>query len=288
MGRYLQKFDRTKGILLEFCTSKSTRAEVNRQERELRRLMANQLAQEAQHISAAQRRRQANLNRLQRVTWRADLIQRENHFNFIKMYYLSQFTSHVGHFGSFLMNSTKMGELAHKEEIKEGYRRANTTNTARLILLYYGWKHALGMRLQMIEALSKAKNAFIMGNGVIKAPASSRSAPQQVFTGRMMENIGTPIERCRALNINYFDMIEEILRFVRQTMANDQWLPSDCIELGSLPMEQFIHIEIPVPDFQDTEVFQIHSTCCTGTKAFPNSGSRNDLGLGPGWPRGIL
>ena len=92
--------------------------------------MANQIAQEAHHISAAQRRRQVDQNRLQRVNRRADLIQRENNFNFIKMHYLSDFVSHVRRFASILMYSTEMGELAHKEQIKEGYRRSNKNNTA--------------------------------------------------------------------------------------------------------------------------------------------------------------
>jgi len=50
MERYLQTFHQTKDIFLEFRTSKSTRVEVNCQDRELRRLMANQIAQEAHHI----------------------------------------------------------------------------------------------------------------------------------------------------------------------------------------------------------------------------------------------
>jgi len=41
MERYLQTFHQTKHIFLEFRTSKSTCAEVNRQDRELRRLMVN-------------------------------------------------------------------------------------------------------------------------------------------------------------------------------------------------------------------------------------------------------
>ena len=85
--------------------------------------MANQIAQEAHHISAAQSRRLADQNRLQRINRRADLIQRENQFNFIKMHYLSHFVPHVGHLGSILMYPTEMGELAHEEQIKEGYRR---------------------------------------------------------------------------------------------------------------------------------------------------------------------
>ena len=169
-----------------------------------------------------------------------------------------------------------MGELAHREQIKEGYRRSNKHNAARQILSYYGRKHALGMRLQTIEALSKAENAFVMGNGGMEAPASSRSAPWRVLKGPMMENIGTLTELWRALNIDYSDMIEEMLRFIKQTIADDQRLPSDRTELGSLPVEQFTHLEIPVSDFQEADVFQIHRARCTGTKAFRNGDPRND------------
>ena len=111
----------------------------------------------------------------------------------------------------------------------------------------------------------------------MEAPASSRSAPQRVFKGRMMD-ISTLTELCRALNIDYSDMIQKMVRFVRQTIADDQRLPSDWTELGSLPVEQFTHLEIPVPDFQDTDVFQIHRARCTGTKAFRNGSTRNDWG----------
>ena len=93
------------------------------------------------------------------------------------------------------------------------------------------------MRLQTIEALSQAENVFVMGNGGVEAPATSWSAPRRVLKGRIMENIGTLTELCRALNINYSDMIEEMLRFIRQTIADDQLLPCDCTELGSLPVE---------------------------------------------------
>ena len=75
--------------------------------------MANQIVQEALHISAAQPRRLADQKRLQRVNLRAEFIQRENHFNFIKMHYISHFVSHLRHFVSILMYSTEMGEC-HK------------------------------------------------------------------------------------------------------------------------------------------------------------------------------
>jgi len=71
-------------------------------------------------------------------------------------------------------------------------------------------------------------------------------------------------------------MIEEMLRFIRQTIADDQRLHSDRTELGSLPVDQFTHLEIPVSDFQEADVFQIHSARYTGTKAFRNRDPRND------------
>jgi len=238
--------------------------------------MANHIAPEALHISSAQHCWLADHNRLQRVYRRADLIPGENHFNFIKIHYLSHFVSNVRRFGSILMYSTAMGKLAHKEHIEEGYRRSNKKQAARQILLYYGRNHALGMRLQMIEALSKAENAFVMGNGGMEAPASSRSAPWQLLKGRMMENIRTLTELCRALNINYSDMIEEMLRFIRQKIADDQRLPSDHTELGSHHVEQFSRLEIPVSDFQEADIFQIYRARYTGTKAFRNGDPKND------------
>jgi len=42
LENYLQTFHRTKDVFLEFRTSKATRAEANRQDRELRQSMADQ------------------------------------------------------------------------------------------------------------------------------------------------------------------------------------------------------------------------------------------------------
>jgi len=125
LERYLLTFHQKKDNFLEFRTSKATRAEANHQDREFRELIANECAHEIRRTSAAKLRRQADQQRLQRVNERADLIRRENHFNFIKMHYLSHLSSHVRRFGSISMYSTEIGEPAHKDQIKEGYRRSN-------------------------------------------------------------------------------------------------------------------------------------------------------------------
>jgi len=43
-----------------------------------------------------------------------------------------------------------------------------------------------------------------------------------------------------------------------------------------LPVERFTQVEIPVSDFQEADIFQIHQARYTGTKAFRNGGARND------------
>ena len=77
--------------------------------------MADQHAKEVHHRTVANHRRQADQERVERSDSWADLIWRKNHFNFIKMYYLTHFPSHIRRFGSISMYSTEIGELAHMD-----------------------------------------------------------------------------------------------------------------------------------------------------------------------------
>jgi len=134
LERYLLTFHQTTDIFLEFRTSKATRVEANLQDRELREQIANERAHEIRRTSAAKRRRQADQERVQRVNQRGDLKRLENHFNFIQMHYLSHFSYHVQRLGSISMYSTEIGKPAHKDQIKEGYRRSNKNEAASQIL----------------------------------------------------------------------------------------------------------------------------------------------------------
>jgi len=276
MESYRQTFHRTKDIFLEFRTLKATRTRADRQDQELRELMADQRAKDVHHRTIANRCRQADQERVERCNPRVDLIRRENHFNFIKMHYLTHFASHAWRFGSISMYSTEIGELAHKDQIKDGYRRSNKNNAARLILSQYGRQHAVGMRSQTIEALSKVKGVIVAEDSGMEMPAfSSHSTPRQVLKGHI-KNSSTLTELCATLNIHHSDMRQEILRFTRLTAADDGRLPADPTDLGLLPVKGFAPLEIPVADFQETDRFQIHRARCTGTMAFRNGGSRND------------
>jgi len=271
LERYLLTFHQTKDIFLEFCTSKATHAEANREDRELRELIADKRAHEIRRTSAAKRRRQADQERLQRVNQREDLIRRENHFNFIKIHYLSHFSSQVRRFGSISMYSTQIGELAQEDQIKEGYRRSNQNEAARQNLSHNGRQHALGMRLQTLDIFFKAENLVaIEGTG-----RETAAAPRRILKGQMM-NVSTLTELCRTCNIDYGDIIEEMLRFTKQTVADNHPLSSDPTKMGLLPVEQFTHLEILVADFQKMDVFQIHRARSTGTMAFRSGSPRND------------
>jgi len=276
MESYLKTFHLTKHIFLEFRTSKATRTRADRLDRELRELMADERAKEVHHRTLPNRCQQGDQEMVERSDRRADLIRCENHFNFIKMHYLTHVASHVRRFGSISMYSSEIGELAHKDQIKDGYGRSNKNDTARQILSQYGRQHALEMRLQTIEALSKVKGVIVAEGSGMEMPAfSSHSTPRRDLKGRM-KNTSPLTELCATLNIHYSDMMQEILRFTRQTPVDDRRLPADPTELGLLPLEGFAQLEIPVADFQETDRFQIHWARCTGTKAFCNGGPRND------------
>ena len=80
------------------------------------------------------------------------------------------------------MYSTDIGELAHKEQLKEGYWRSNKNEAARQILSHYGRQHALGMRLQTIEEHAKTDNEIRFGNVRTEMVTSSNtSKPQWVL-----------------------------------------------------------------------------------------------------------
>ena len=66
MESYLQTFHRTKEIFLEFSTWKATGTRADRQDRELRELMVNQRAKEVHNRTVANRRQQADQERVER------------------------------------------------------------------------------------------------------------------------------------------------------------------------------------------------------------------------------
>jgi len=151
--------------------------------------------------------------RFERLNLRADLICRKNDFNIMKMNYLTHFASHVQCFGSISMYSTKIGELSPKEQIKDGYIMLKENEATQQIFSQYGHQHALGMPLQTKEALLKTGVIVVGNSGMDTSTSSSCSAPQRMLKSRT--NIGTHSEPCPAHDIEYCDMTEEMLCFIK-------------------------------------------------------------------------
>jgi len=266
---YLQTCHWTKDIFLEFRTSKTICAQANCQNQELRELMTNRHAKEVLHKTVANRRCLADQERVKWSDRWADLIQCENHINCIKMHYVTYFAPHVPRFGSILMYSTEIGELVQKDQIKDGYRRSNKNDAAQQILSHYRPQHALGIRLQTIETLSKDAGVIMVSDrGMEMLTVSSGSTPSLVLKG-CMKNTSTLTELCTTLDIHYSNMIEEILNFIRQTAVDNVRLPMDPARVGVLPVNGFTQPEIPVADFQEIDRFLIHRARCTGTTGIP-------------------
>jgi len=149
MEEYLDRFQRMKDIFLESRFSKPTQAQVDNQRKEL----GDQRAQSNMREAPTKRRRRLEDNRDEENELHMDMIDTESDFNFVKMHLLSHFSAHIRQYGNLQMYSTDFGELAHKEQIKDGWRRSNKNEVKREILHSYGHPHAFRMRLLNLNSL---------------------------------------------------------------------------------------------------------------------------------------
>ena len=189
-------------------TTKAIPAQVGRQHQELRKRIANADSNAGAAGSAPKRRRLIGEARIEGANQQAELIQRGNHSNFIKMHYLNHFVQQVRNFGSVPMYSTDIGKLVHKEQIKIGYRRSNKNHAARPILAQYSKQHTIGMRLLTMEALRKADDKFETGKLGVSNQASRPTArpPQRALKGRT-QNVTTGFVLSLILEIYYDDSL---------------------------------------------------------------------------------
>jgi len=148
MEDYLDQFHRMKDIFFAFRVTKRTQAKVDKQQKEIRR----QRALIRERVAPSQRRRMRDHDRDEEDELRMDMIHGESHFIFIKMHLLSHFCDHIHQFGNIPMYSTEIGELAHKTQIKEGWRQSNKNDAAGQMVHSYGRQHAIRMRLLNLQS----------------------------------------------------------------------------------------------------------------------------------------
>ena len=118
MEDFLDQFHKLKDIFLEFRATKRTLDKVDKQRKEIRR----QRHLVIERVAPSLRGRMRDDNSPEENDICLDLIRGELHFNFFKMHLLSYFCDHVRQFANIWMHSTEIGELAHKTQIKDGWR----------------------------------------------------------------------------------------------------------------------------------------------------------------------
>jgi len=123
---------------------------------ELSKELHHQRAQMRERVPPSQRRRIRDDDCEAENDQRMELIHSESIFNFVKMHLISHFHDHIYMFGNIPMYCIEYGELAHEEQIKDGWRRSNKIAAARQILSSYSRQHAIRMRLLNLEFLQRA------------------------------------------------------------------------------------------------------------------------------------
>jgi len=210
---------------------------------------------------------------------RIDMIHKESHFNFVKMHLLSHFSDHIRQFGNIPMYSTEFGELAHKEQIKDGWRRSNKNDVERQMLHSYGRQHAIQMRLLNVNSL-RCCGANLCDDvlGYLDKTTSTVSTPApfgRILRGRR-DDVSDVLDCFKVLGISLDPICLELIRYSRHNVPTERRLPEEPSILQLLPVELLTQLEIPVLAFQETNVYDIHRARCTGTHRFRNQESRND------------
>jgi len=183
MEEYATQFHQTNDILLEFRISQRTQEKAD----ELRKGLRHQRAQMREPVPPSQRRQIRDDDGEEENHQRMELIHSESNFNFVRMHLIIHFRDHIYMFSNIPMYSTKYGELAHKEQIKDGWRRSNKIDAARQILSSYGRQHAIRMRLLNIEFLQRARADLpteVVEHLEKTRPAPTPPAHRRILKGR--------------------------------------------------------------------------------------------------------
>jgi hypothetical protein len=286
MEQYLRDFHRHKHAFLEFRTSKKTRMSAAANDQHLRFEFEREM-KDAGRVSASKRRRILDANRAKRAEEHEDHLRSRSHFNFIKIHLLVHYSSHVREFGNIPMYSTDVGELAHKVQIKEGYRNSNKNDAVRQILAYYGRIHAFSMRYLTLHALEKPGEQgglpedierLLQGETRPTHPRQTQekgAGPKRLLKGPLA-NVDSLMHLSRNIDIPVDRILEELVRYNRRSLKGEDCLTEDVGSLSIMPVEQFGQLQIPVPKFQETDEYDIHHARSTGKKTFRNGGCRND------------
>jgi len=202
----------------------------------------------------------------------------ESHFKFIKMHLLSHFCDHIRQFGNIPIYSTEFGKLAHKTQIKAGWRQSNKNDASRQIVHSYSGQHGIRMRLLNLESLRRC-SADLSPDVVEQLDTTSTTTAPGIRRRMLKErrdNVFNMADFSLVLGVSIQIICHGLIRYSRHNLPPERRLPQDPEILKSLAVELLTQLEIPVLAFQETEIYDIHRARCMGALNFRNHGSRND------------
>jgi len=277
MEDYLDQFHKIKDIFLEFRVTKRTQDKVDKQQKAIRRPRALVI----ERVAPSLRRRMRDDNHQEDNDLCLDLVRGESHFNFIKMHLLSHFCDHIRQFGNIQMYSMEIRELAHKRQIKDGWRQSNKNDSARQIVHSYSRQHAIRMRLLNLQSL-KSRDADLLPDVLhhLDRTASTVTAAGPVVRWRVLkvrrEDVSNVVDFSQISGVSLEIIYGELIRYSRHKQPAAHRLPEDHAMLRSLPVELLSRLQIPLLAFQEANVYQIHRARSTGDLHFRNQVSPND------------
>jgi len=209
MEKYARQFHETKDIFFEFRISKRTQEKADELSKELRR----QRAQIRERVPPSQLRRIRDDHCEEETDQRMELIPSESNFNFVKMHLITHCRDHIYMFGNIPMYSTKYGELAHKEQINNGWLRSNKIDAARQIPSSYGRQHAIRNRILVLEFIQRAGADLpteVVEHLEKTRPAPTPAAHRWILKGRR-DNIDDVVDFGRACDISPETICRELI-----------------------------------------------------------------------------
>jgi len=231
-----------------------------------------------ERVPPSQRRRIRDDHREEENDQRMEFIHSKSNFNFVKMHLISHFRHHIYMFGNIPMYFTEYGELAHKEQIKDGWRGSNEIDAARQILSSYSRQHAIRMRILNFQCLQRAGadlTTEVVEHLEKTRPTPTPPAHRRSLKGRR-DNIHDVVHFRRACDMSPQTIWRELIRYSRLSLPPERRLLENLSILRALPVELLTQLEIPVLAFQESGVYDIHRARCTGARLFCNQTSRND------------
>ena len=262
MEEYASQFQETKDIFWVFRISKRMQEKADRLHKEV----GHQRAQMRQRVPPSERRRICDDDLEEQNDERMELIHSESNFNFVQMHLISHFRDQIYMFGNLPMYSAEYRELAHKEQIKDGWRRSNKIDAVRQILSSYGQQDTIGMSIWNLEFLQRAGADLpteVVAHLEKIRPVPTLPAHRRILKGRR-DNIHDVLDFGRACDISPEMICRELIRYSRLSVPPERRLPENPAILRALPVELLTQLQIPVLVFQASGVYDIHRARCTG------------------------